>query len=232
MKKNFLILICIAIISFGFIYSTQATPILTISDGTEFLTITDNDGFLDESDISGVVEYSGSVGIFVLNIITGTTHPIMGSLSVPQMYLESVNVSSLSDEETGTLTISFYEDGFGTPDTVLTGFQTDITHGLTQGTVSFSTYLNSTVISSFLGSGGLFNDSTTYLGSPDNTFSLTAYATITHGSGMNTSSFDMHISSIADVGGTSGVLPVPEPSTLFLLGSGLVGIGFYSSRKK
>ena len=225
MKKNVIILICFTIISFGFIYSTHATPILKISNGAESVTIMDNVG-LDGSDILGVVNFSGSLGVFNVNVVTGITYPTIGSLAVPEMHINSVNVSSLSSSEVGSLRISFSETGFGTSDTVLAGFQTDV-YGFTQGSVSFLTSFNSKEISNFdlLGVGS-FSDSTTYIGSPDNPFSLTAVATINH-IGMNTTSFGMHISSIADADGVS----VPEPGTIILLGMGLLGIGVFNMRK-
>jgi hypothetical protein len=95
--------------------------------------------------------------------------------------------------------------------------------GTTEGTISFDSYVdNSNTLfgtGTTVGSLGsyvdspagtpplAFSGSTSSAVSPSNPYSITAKATITHGSGTNVSSFNMAV-----------VVPEPISSTLFIVG--------------
>lgn len=205
-----ILMIAIAMVIIIGIQSVHAIPTLTLQQGASIVSLTDTDS-------DGVVTYNGSIGIFNVNITTGLTKPLLGSAILPDLDLSSVNVNSSG---AGTLKITFTEDNFG-PYTG--GFQFAAGGTTNNNTVGLKAYLNSVQIidlGTFGGSGLQAFDATgtggngVYL----NPFSLTTEATITT-TGKSNVSFDAE-------------LVTPEPGTIMLLGSGLVGAAFYARRRK
>jgi len=217
MKKlsNILVLAIVAV--FVMAVSAMAMPILKLSDGSTTQEIND-------SDRDGVVIFNGSVGAFNLNVTTGLTKPLIGAADFPMMDLNSINVSSLSE---GELTIEWTETDFTLPDT-FGGFISEI-GGTTSGMVTYEVYLDQNnesfgqgILLNSLGtfSGGAFSDSAITSINLSDPFSLTLVATIKHSEG-DITSFNAGVAPA----------PVPEPATILLLGTGLLGIVAFGRKK-
>jgi hypothetical protein len=201
----------------GLTQLAQAVPQLRLFDGTTTFTISDNGGG-DSQGAAGQIVWVGSIGNWTLNVHTGTTYPVLGTLQNPTLDL-SFNATSTGPG--GTLQISFSADGFGpTNGSAISSIGGTIASG---GSVIYNTYggTNNTNFSTanLLTSQGPFPTgafSGTQVGgtiSNPGPYALTQVVSITHGAGTFQTTGD-------------ALLQVPESGTsILLLGAGLTGIG-------
>jgi len=208
------------------IWSSSAFGMATLSidDGVNpaILTVdTDNDGFVSfNCNPMNPCTLSG----WTANVTTGFTKPLIGSAGFPDMDLNSVETSSSGG---GSLVIKWSDTDFNglLPDP---GF-TMASGWTTQGTVQVQAYLGKdnalfstdvlladTGTQSGPGFFSMINGGATNVMGP---YSLTMVTTITHqGSGTSSGDTQLHA--------------VPEPGTMMLMGSGLLGLGLWRKFKK
>jgi hypothetical protein len=212
--------------------NAQATPMLSLSDGTHTLVIVD-DQPNDFLPLPGEIGFVGSLGFlspFTIFQLTAGTKPVVGSPSAPVLDMPTVWVDSVFGG--GTLTIQFTDTDFtGTPSGFEGEFGGFLAHagGPTDNTLTYSSFLDSsntpfgtemslwsqTFFGGFI--PGSISSSVTPSASP---YSLTQTLVLTLTTpGQLNANFRLE------------ALAVPEPSLPILLGSSLAGMVLLTSRR-
>lgn len=198
---------------------SYAMLMLQVSDGVPADAVS-----LSDTLDTGAVNFVGSIGAFSFNVITGTSTPLIGTLTQPILDLNSIDVSA--PHGGGTLTFQLTDTdyvGVGGP----VHFEESVGGTLSAGSYSVSSFMDcgdtafaqTTALTSQAFSGPAFSASqggTTTACSGN--YSLTQLAVLTLPGG-------------AIFSGDSS-LSIPEPSTLALFGGvGLLGLAFGWRRK-
>lgn len=221
-RRTVAVLLVLAVALLGAVPLAHADMILRLTEGGSSVSIADQ-GAGDACPDVGCVTFIGAVGVFIINVSTGLSKPLLPASSFEaEMDLNSVNVSSSG----GTLVIELTDTDFPATEG---GALTAEVGGTTQGSSEFWAYKDpenqefgtTSDISLHLGPFGPGAFSGTASTSHDAllAYSMTLVAAITHG-GAATSSFNLNV-----------INSVPEPGALILLGTGLVAVAVLGLRR-
>ena len=241
MKKNLIgVLSLIVLLILGTSTGASALSIALI-DSTMDVPIIIHDG--DDGDIDGQITFNGAVGSWTSNVTTIMSHPILGNDNEAQLDLNSVNVSGGSGWLYMIATDKYQLSG----DINDPYLMTNSIGGTTEGAISSVGYIDPTYDLSFdplsvgVGAWGAvanfggtaftttmlngtpFSDSANaqILPIPGLDFSLSEAILLQHSAAGQISSFNKSLT----------VIPNPEPATMLLFGSGLIGLAGFGRRK-
>ncbi len=208
-----------AVLSFGLLSQANAIPMLRLTtSGGDSVTVADGGAGDLTGAADGVVVFSGSLGNWIWNIASGFSKPALGSAVLPELDLNSVDLSSAGPA--GTVNIWLTDTDFSAH-SALTSMMAAI-GGTTSGEISLRTFMDAgnaafgttTELTNVSSLSGAFSSTAGGAFSSENPYSLTLLVSITHGA-----------SSLPQISSFDAAVKVPEPGPLLLLGTGLLIAG-------
>ena len=204
---------------------------IVVSDGINTVSCKDGDP-CDGSTLTGVINFSAPLDGWVVNVDVGTTKPIQGSATEPQIDLTfSLTYNSAAAQPGDNLiTIEFSDPDFlASPASFTSSIGGTFAGGVTQ--VTYQDYAGGGATPNALFDqsnplcGKSFNSSPFSDNCSKNFSGLTPYSLTELVTAFNPNQANGQAS------GDHLLRGAPEPATLLLMGAGLLGLGYFSRRR-
>lgn len=206
----------LAVVLAGVSLPSRAGAVLELFDGTTTKLVADNSG-LDLDPITGSVLFAGAIGVWMINVTTGVTSPVVLG-PYPHLILSSTDVSTGA----GTLRVRFYDDAnLAAVGTVIGASVGGTLVNRVGSSFDWDVYVNGVSIMgnpANLTTPGAFAVNTTSAPFTQAAgYTLMNEFILTHtGAGTSTITIESQI---------------PEPASLLLFGAALLGLSFSRRRK-